>query len=179
MSERDARAPRDARPTNRRADLPRQYGCGPVGLTGSGNALSERHLLFDNVVDPAATGAREQYEALARSVGDVLSPRWVRTEQTHESVKALAAPLTVNTMPEGTLKALADHGELGAILPADGGDGEEVLAQFAKAGVDVEALASQLQDKGAKAFVKSWHELMEVIVSKSADLQEKGKGIES
>src|SRR6266436_5214480 len=89
-------------------------------------------------------------------------------------VKALAAPLTVNTMPEGTLKALADHGELGAILPADGGDCEEVLAQFAKAGVDVEALASQLQDEGAKAFVKSWHELMEVIVSKSADLGKAG-----
>ncbi len=88
-------------------------------------------------------------------------------------VKALAAPLTVNTMPEGTLKALADHGELGAILPADGGDCEEVLAQFAKAGVDVDALAAQLQDEGAKSFVKSWHELMEVIVSKSADLGKK------
>src|SRR6202008_1763846 len=89
-------------------------------------------------------------------------------------VKALAAPLTVNTMPEGTLKALADHGDLGAILPADGGACEEVLRQFAKAGVDVEALASQLQDEGAKAFVKSWHELMEVIVSKSADLGKAG-----
>ena len=89
-------------------------------------------------------------------------------------VKALAAPLTVNTMPEGTLKALADHGELGAILPADGGDCEDVLAQFAKAGVDVDALAGQLQDEGAKAFVKSWHELMEVIVSKSADLGKAG-----
>ena len=88
-------------------------------------------------------------------------------------VKALAAPLTVNTMPEGTLKALADHGDLGAILPADGGDCEEVLAQFGKAGVDVEALAAQLQDEGAKSFVKSWHELMEVIVSKSADLGKK------
>ena len=85
-------------------------------------------------------------------------------------VKALAAPLTVNTMPEGTLKALADHGELGAILPADGGDSEAVLAQFAKAGVDVDSLAAQLQDEGAKSFVKSWHELMEVIVSKSANL---------
>src|SRR5438128_4973419 len=86
-------------------------------------------------------------------------------------VKALAAPLTVNTMPEGTLKALADHGELGAILPADGGDCEDVLAQFAKAGVDVDVLAAQLQDEGAKSFVNSWHELMEVIVSKSADLR--------
>jgi transaldolase len=85
-------------------------------------------------------------------------------------VKALAAPFTVNTMPEGTLKALADHGQLSEILPADGGDCEEVIAQFARAGVDVDALASQLQDEGAKSFVKSWHELMTVLDSKSADL---------
>jgi transaldolase len=85
-------------------------------------------------------------------------------------VKALAAPFTVNTMPEGTLKALADHGQLSEILPADGGDCEDVLAQFARAGVDIDALASQLQDEGAKSFVKSWHELMTVIDSKSADL---------
>jgi transaldolase len=86
-------------------------------------------------------------------------------------VKALAAPFTVNTMPEATLKALADHGELSGILPADGGDCEEVLAQFAKAGVDIDALATQLQDDGAKSFVKSWSDLMEVLVSKSADLR--------
>ena len=87
-------------------------------------------------------------------------------------IKALAAPFTVNTMPEGTLKALADHGELGTILPADGGDCEDVLAQFAKAGIDVDALAAQLQDEGAKSFVKSWNELMAVITSKSAALKE-------
>ena len=87
-------------------------------------------------------------------------------------VKALAAPFTVNTMPEATLKALADHGELGGILPADGGNCEEVLAQFAKAGVDVDALAAQLQDEGAKSFVTSWDELMAVITSKSAALKE-------
>jgi transaldolase len=85
-------------------------------------------------------------------------------------VRALAAPFTVNTMPEGTLKALADHGAIGDMLPADGGDAEEVLAQFARAGVDVAALATELQDEGAKAFVNSWHELMEVIAAKSADL---------
>jgi transaldolase len=85
-------------------------------------------------------------------------------------VKALAAPFTVNTMPEGTLTALADHGALGGILTADGGDGEEALARFASAGVDVDALAGQLQDEGAKAFVNSWHELMGVIAAKSADL---------
>jgi len=87
-------------------------------------------------------------------------------------IKALAAPFTVNTMPEGTLKALADHGELGTILPADGGDCEDVLAQFGKAGIDVDTLAAQLQDEGAKAFVKSWNELMAVITSKSAALKE-------
>lgn len=87
-------------------------------------------------------------------------------------IKALAALFTVNTMPEGTLKALADHGKLGTILPADGGDCEEVLAQFAKAGIDVDALAAQLQDEGAKSFVTSWNELMVVITSKSAALKE-------
>src|SRR5256886_1266209 len=87
-------------------------------------------------------------------------------------IKALAAPFTVNTMPEGTLKALADHGELGTILPADGGDCEEVLARFATAGIDVDALAAQLQDEGAKSFVPSWHDLMGVITSKSAALKE-------
>ncbi len=71
-------------------------------------------------------------------------------------VKALAAPFTINTIPEKTLKAFADHGEVGSLLPADGGDCEEVLAEFAAAGIDVHALAAQLQDEGAKSFVKSW-----------------------
>jgi transaldolase len=85
-------------------------------------------------------------------------------------IKALAAPFTVNTMPEGTLKAFADHGEIGPMLPADGGDCEDVLVQFAEAGIDQGALAAQLQDEGAKSFVKSWSELMAVIASKSAAL---------
>jgi transaldolase len=86
-------------------------------------------------------------------------------------IKALAAPLTVNTMPEGTLKAFADHGEFGASLRADGGDGEEVLKQFATSGIDIDALAAQLQDEGANSFVKSWNELMGVIAVKSAALK--------
>ncbi len=89
-------------------------------------------------------------------------------------IKALAAPFTVNTMPEGTLKALADHGDVGPLLPVDGGDCEDVLAQFAKAGIDVDALAAQLQDEGAKSFAKSWNELMDVIASKSATLAKAG-----
>ncbi len=86
-------------------------------------------------------------------------------------VKALAAPFTVNTMPEGTLKALADHGEIDGILPTDGGDHEEVLAKFADAGVDIDALAARLQEDGAKSFVKSWNDLMDVIAKKSTALQ--------
>jgi transaldolase len=86
-------------------------------------------------------------------------------------IKSLAAPFTVNTMPEGTLKALADHGQLGAMLPADGGDCEEVLAKFPKEGIDIDRLAAQLQDEGAKSFVKSWNELMDVIASKSNALK--------
>ena len=85
-------------------------------------------------------------------------------------IKALAAPFTVNTMPEGTLKALADHGELSEIMSADGGDCEAVLDEFAKAGIDVEALAAKLQEEGAKGFVASWKELMAVIASKGAAL---------
>ena len=85
-------------------------------------------------------------------------------------IQALAAPFTVNTMPEGTLHALAAHSELGALLPSDGGDCEAVLAQFARAGVDVDALAARLQDEGAQSFVTSWDDLMEVIAFKSATL---------
>ena len=88
-------------------------------------------------------------------------------------IKALAAPNTVNTMPEGTLKALADHGDVGSVLPADGGDCEQVLAQFAQAGVDIDGLEAQLQEEGAKSFDDSWNELMKVITSKSATI---GKG---
>ncbi|HXO34124.1 MAG TPA: transaldolase [Candidatus Acidoferrales bacterium] len=85
-------------------------------------------------------------------------------------IKALAAPFTVNTIPEATLKALATHTELGELLPIDGGNCEEVLAQFAEAGIDVNALAAQLQNEGAESFVKSWNDLMTVISSKSASL---------
>jgi starch phosphorylase len=86
MSAKESAAARAATIPDALAVLRRQYGCGPVELTGTADALYERHLLFDNVADPAAAGPRERYEALARSVRDVLSQRWVRTEQIHESV---------------------------------------------------------------------------------------------
>ena len=86
-------------------------------------------------------------------------------------VKGLAAPLTVNTMPENTLKAFASHGDLGSLMSADGGDCEAVIAAFGKAGVDIETLAAKLQDDGAKSFVASWNELLAAIASKSAALE--------
>jgi transaldolase len=89
-------------------------------------------------------------------------------------IKALAAAFTVNTMPEGTLKALAEHGEIGQMLPLDGGSCEATLAEFAKSGIDVGALAAQLQDEGAKSFVKSWNELLAVIAAKTASLAKAG-----
>jgi transaldolase len=133
--------------------------------------------------------AKRAYKAY---LGLLSSPRWMRaynagarpqrllwastgTKDPEASdvlyIKGLAAPFTVNTMPEGTLKALADHGDVGAALPADGGDADEELARFADAKIDVDALARQLQDDGAKSFVNSWNELMGVIGSKSETLK--------
>ena len=86
-------------------------------------------------------------------------------------VNTLAAPFTVNTMPDGTLKALAEHGHVGTTLPANGSDSEEELARFADAKIDVHALSRQLRDEGAKSFVKSWNDLLDVISSKSALLK--------
>jgi len=86
-------------------------------------------------------------------------------------VSALAAPLTVNTMPEATLKAFADHGALAGPIPPDGGDCEAVVAGFARAGTDAAELAARLQEEGAAAFVKSWNELLSVIDSKCAALE--------
>jgi transaldolase len=132
--------------------------------------------------------AKQTYKAYRQLLG---SPRWQRvfnvgarpqrllwastgTKDPKASdvlyIKSLAAAFTINTMPEGTLKALADHGEIGPLLPADGGDWEATLAEFARAGIDTGALAAQLQDEGARAFVKSWNELISVIATKCTTL---------
>jgi len=86
-------------------------------------------------------------------------------------IEGLVAPLTINTMPENTLKAFADHGKVGNVIAADGGDSDAVLAQFTRAGVDLAALAEKLQRDGADAFVKSWDNLMSVIGSKATELK--------
>jgi len=87
-------------------------------------------------------------------------------------VEALAAPDTIDTLPEKTLMAFADHGQAPCIMAVDGDDTEAVLARFARAGVNVDALATQLQIDGAKAFVKSWQELLGRIAARNAALTE-------
>ena len=86
-------------------------------------------------------------------------------------MKALAAPFTVNTIPDGTLRAFGEHGEVGEMLAPDGGDCESVLASFAKAGIDIDALATRLQEDGASSFVKSWNDLMTCIDKKRSAIR--------
>jgi transaldolase len=82
-------------------------------------------------------------------------------------VEALAAPDTINTLPDKTLHAFADHGQLNGVMPVDGGDAEDVLAKFAKIGIDAAELAAQLQREGAESFVKSWRNVMGRIAAKT------------
>jgi transaldolase len=125
-------------------------------------------------------------------LGVLSSPRWMRaynagarpqrllwastgTKDPNASdvlyVRALAAPFTVSTIPEGTLKVLAQHGDVGGTMPTDGGNSEEELARFAAAGIDVHALSIRLQDEGAKSFVNSWNDLLDVINARSVVLR--------
>jgi len=83
-------------------------------------------------------------------------------------VQGLVAPLTVNTMPEKTLHAFAAHGDVGRELSPEGGDSADVLLNFTRSGIDLEALAARLQEEGAAAFVTAWHDLLGVIASKTA-----------
>jgi len=113
----------------------------------------------------AAAGARKQRMLWASTgVKDPKAPADLY-------VKAFAAPQTIDTMPEKTLLAFAEHGGAVAPMPEDGGDSETVLAQFAAAGIDVDALAAKLQVDGAQSFVKSWAELLKRIADKGAALR--------
>ncbi len=94
-------------------------------------------------------------------------------------LEALAAPDTINTIPEQTLRAFADHGHVTGTMPADGGDAEEVLGQFATAGVDVAALGDRLQREGAQSFEESWKKLMRSLVSKSGTPTQAGRSTEA
>jgi transaldolase len=89
-------------------------------------------------------------------------------------IKALAAPFTINTIPDATLLAFADHGVLGELLPPDGGDAQKMIAKFAQAGIDHDRLAADLQREGTESFVKAWKELLDSIRSKSATFKAAG-----
>jgi len=86
-------------------------------------------------------------------------------------IGSLAAPHTINTMPENTLAAFSDHGKVGRMLPHKGGNAEQELAEFVRAGIDLDATAGELQREGAAAFVKSWNELLSSIEEKAAQLK--------
>ncbi|MGO9931785.1 MAG: transaldolase [Steroidobacteraceae bacterium] len=114
--------------------------------------------------DLEAKGARKQRMLWASTgVKDPKAPAALYVE-------ALAAPDTIDTMPEKTLLAFAEKGSVTGVMAKDGGDAEQVLGRFARAGIDVDALASQLQVEGAASFVNSWTELMQRIKDKSAAL---------
>lgn len=85
-------------------------------------------------------------------------------------VEALAAPDTINTLPEKTLHAFAEHGRINGVMPIDGGDAEATLAEFARAGVNDTQVAAELQREGTRAFEKSWNDLLDCLASKSAVL---------
>jgi transketolase len=89
-------------------------------------------------------------------------------------IRALAAPFTINTIPDATLLAFADHGKLGELMPVDGGDAEKMIAKFGKAGINHDHLAADLQREGAESFVKSWNELLTSIASKNVRLKATG-----
>jgi transaldolase len=91
-------------------------------------------------------------------------------------ISAFAAPDTVDTMPEKTLHAFADHGPLHGVMATDGGDADDTLAKIAKAGVDIDALAAKLQKDGAQSFVKSWNHLLKGLDDKVKQLHSKSEG---
>jgi transaldolase len=143
------------------AELRNRLGIAIAGRTYK----AYRELLDSHHSEVLATAGARHQRLLWASTG---------TKDPHASdvlyIEALAAPDTINTMPDATLLAFADHGQIRGLMPEDGGDAESVLAEFGRAGIDVTALADQLQREGAEAFVKSWNALLERIAAKSEAL---------
>jgi transaldolase len=132
-----------------------------LGIAVSGRAYRAYHELLDS----------DRWQRLLNEGARAQRLLWASTGTKDPNasdtlyIEALASPFTVNTMPENTLQAFADHGRVGDLLPADGDDAEEVLAEFGEAGIDVDALAARLQEEGKRAFVKSWEDLLSSIES--------------
>jgi transaldolase len=138
-----------------------------LGIAISAQAYKAYGLLLDSPRWQRVLNAGGRSQRLLWASTGTKDPKASPTLYVH----ALASPFTVNTMPEATLKALGAETEIGDTLLARAHLADDVLAKFAKAGIDVEALGAQLQDEGAKSFVKSWNELLERIASKSKTLQ--------
>ena len=138
-----------------------------LGIAISAQAYKAYGLLLDSPRWQRVLNAGGRSQRLLWASTGTKDPKASPTLYVH----ALASPFTVNTMPEATLKALGAETEIGETLLARAHLSDDVLAKFAKAGIDVEALGAQLQDEGAKSFVKSWNELLERIASKSKTLQ--------
>jgi len=134
-----------------------------LGIAVAGRAYRAYHELLDSprMLRLMNEGARPQ-RLLWASTG---------TKDPNASdtlyIEGFASPFTVNTMPEPTLHAFADHGEVGELVPADGGDCDRVLTEFGDAGIDVDALAKRLQEEGKDAFAKSWDEMLKTIESQA------------
>jgi transaldolase len=137
-----------------------------LGLAVGGNTYKAYRQLLDS----------DRVERIENAGGRAQRLLWASTSTKNPDapdtlyVHGLAAPFTVNTMPDGTLEAFYDHGEVGDPLPADGGDSDTVLSKFAGAGIDVAELGAQLQREGAASFVSSWKDLMTRIEKQSAAL---------
>jgi transaldolase len=138
-----------------------------LGIAISAQAYKAYGLLLDSPRWQRILNAGARSQRLLWASTGTKDPKASATMYIH----ALASPFTVNTMPEATLKALAAESEIGDTLLARAHHADDVLAKFAKAGIDIDALGAQLQDEGAKSFVKSWNELLERIASKSKTLQ--------
>ncbi len=137
-----------------------------LGLAVGGNTYKAYRQLLDS----------DRVERIENAGGRAQRLLWASTSTKNPDapdtlyVHGLAAPFTVNTMPDGTLEAFYDHGEVGDPLPADGGDSDTILSKFAGAGIDVAELGAQLQREGAASFVSSWKDLMTRIEKQSAAL---------
>ncbi len=141
-----------------------------LGITASVKTYAVHNEVYESErwQKLATKGARPQRLLFAST--STKDPSWDDTRY----VKALAAPDTVNTMPEETVLAFADHGEVGEMVPPDGGDVDARLAAYEEAGIDVDALGAQLQTEGAEKFVASWTDLLSCIEGKTSDVAAAG-----
>jgi Transaldolase/Fructose-6-phosphate aldolase len=150
-----------------------------VVLLDCDNALLDNDLvqgdLRDHVAREFGVESRDRYGAILEQVRAELGYVDYLGALQRYRLDALAAPDTINTIPEKTLHAFADHGEVKSALPVDGGDAEDVIAEFAQHGVDEAMLAGRLQREGAESFDKSWRDVLQCIATTSAKLEQDGR----